>query len=284
MGCNFMNEKTERLIRDSRMHLYEEEKSENTIKKYTRDVRVFFEYLKNRELNKAEVLNYKKELCEKYMPRSVNGVLSSLNSLFVFMNRYDLKVKILKIQRQIFADNEKMLTKFEYEKLLYVAKRQKNKRLYYLIQLIASTGIRVSEVKYITVSALKEGRATINLKGKIRQIFLPKSLCIMLKKYAKHENIKSGAIFVTRNKNPLDRFYIWKLLKSLCKMAGVSPTKVFPHNLRHLFARTFYSMKNDIVRLADILGHSSVETTRIYIKESGMEHKKMIEKLGLLRC
>lgn len=195
-----------------------------------------------------------------------------------------MKVKTLKIQRRIFTDRESELSKSEYERLLIAAKSRNDDRLYYLMQTVASTGLRVSEIKYVTCEAVKLGKATINCKGKIREIFLPKKLCKMLKAYIKSQNIKSGSVFVSRTGKPLDRHLIWKLLKSICDDAGVSRDKVFPHNLRHLFARTFYSLQKDIVRLADILGHSSVETTRIYTMESGTEHIKLIQKLGLLRC
>ena len=211
-------------------------------------------------------------------------MLSSINAFFAFMGWYDLKVKTLKIQRRIFADQSKELTKSEYERLLLAAKNKQNARLYYLIQTIASTGLRVSEIKYVTCEAVRQGQAMIRCKGKIRQIFLPKKLCKMLKQYMKSRNIKSGPVFITRNGRPLDRCAIWKMLKDLCESAGVSKDKVFPHNFRHLFARTFYSLQKDIVRLADLLGHSSIETTRIYTLESGKEHLKQLQKLDLLRC
>lgn len=275
---------TNEIIKNFENYLYEEEKSDNTIEKYMRDIRFFCEWLGDKELDKSVVLTYKKELCGKYMPASVNSILASLNALFMFMNWYDLKVKTLKIQRRIFADKEKELTKAEYERLLTAAKNKKNERLYYLMQTIGSTGLRISELKYVTVEAIKLGQAIINCKGKIRQVFLPKQLCKMLKAYIKVQSIRSGSIFVTRTGKPLDRHAIWKMLKSLCESANVARSKVFPHNFRHLFAKTFYSLQKDIVRLADILGHSSVETTRIYTMESGTEHIKLIQKLGLLRC
>lgn len=275
---------TKEIIKQFEMYLYEEEKSDNTIEKYMRDIRFFAEWLNGSGFDKSTVVEYKRELISKYAPASVNSMLSSLNALFVFMNWYALKVKTLKIQRRMFADKSKELTKVEYERLLTVAKNKKNERLYYLMQTIASTGIRVSEVKYVTCEAVKSGQVVIDCKGKIRQIFLPKKLCQMLKTYIKSRNIKSGSVFITRSGKPLDRCAIWKMLKDLCESAGVSKDKVFPHNFRHLFARTFYSLQKDIVRLADILGHSSIETTRIYTMESGVEHIKMIQKLGLLRC
>ena len=249
-----------------------------------RDIRFFREWLQGRGIDKSVVIEYKKELCNRYAVKSVNSMLSSINAFFVFMNWHDLKIKTLKIQRRIFADKSKELSKAEYERLLIAAQNRKNERLYYLMQTIASTGLRVSEIKYVTCEAVRQGQAVINCKGKIRQIFLPKKLCQMLKGYIKSRNIKSGLVFITRSGKPLDRCAIWKMLKDLCESARVSKDKVFPHNFRHLFARTFYSLQKDIVRLADILGHSSVETTRLYTMESGTEHIKQLQKLGLLRC
>ena len=275
---------TEKNVKQFELYLYEQEKSDNTIEKYMRDIRFFCEWLGKNGVDKSTVLQYKKELCERYLPASVNSVLSSLNALFMYMNWYDLKVKTLKIQRRIFADKEKELTKAEYDRLLTAAKNKKNERLYYLMQTMGSTGLRVSELKYVTVDAVSTGQAIINCKGKIRQVFLSKQLCKMLKTYIKEQNIKNGSVFITRNGKPLDRSTVWKMLKSLCESANVARSKVFPHNFRHLFAKTFYSLQKDIVRLADILGHSSIETTRIYTIESGTEHIKQLQKLGLLRC
>ena len=268
-----MNEKiiTNELINNFKIYLYEEERSDNTIEKYMRDIRFFREWLQGRSIDKSVVIEYKKELCKRYAIKSVNSMLSSINAFFIFMGWYDLKVKTLKIQRRIFADNSKELSKAEYERLLIAAKDKKNERLYYLMQTIASTGLRVSEIKYVTCEAVRQGQAVIDCKGKIRQIFLPKKLCQMLKGYIQSRNIKSGSVFITRSGKPLDRCAIWKMLKDLCESAGVSKDKVFPHNFRHLFARTFYSLQKDIVRLADILGHSSVETTRLYTMERRSE-------------
>jgi len=273
---------TEKNIKNFELYLCEEEKSENTVEKYMRDIRLFCGWLGERSINKFLLLEYKKYLCERYAPNSVNSILSSLNALFMYMNWYDMKVKTLKIQRKIFADTEKELTKAEYERLLIAAKKKGNYRMYYLMQTIGSTGIRISELKYITIDAVNAGQAIIKCKGKIRKIFLPKQLCKMLKAYVKSQNIKSGSVFITRSGKPLDRSTVWKMLKSLCEIARVAKGKVFPHNFRHLFAKTFYSIKKDIVRLADILGHSSIETTRIYTIESGEVHRRQIQKLGLL--
>lgn len=274
---------TKEVLNDFRLYLFEEEKSDNTIEKYMRDVRTFMKWIGSNEIDKASVLAYKKDICEKYAPKSVNSMLSSINALFVFLGWHELKVKILKIQRQIFADKEKELTKAEYERLLTAAKNKNTERLYYLMQTIGSTGIRISELRYITCKAVKSGQAVINCKGKLRKVFLPKELCRMLKDYTRRQNIKSGSVFITRTGKPLDRSAVWKMLKALCEDAGVSKDKVFPHNFRHLFARTYYSLQKDIVRLADILGHSSIETTRIYTIENGDVHRRQIQRLGLLR-
>ena len=279
-----MRKFTSETIKSFKEYLINEEKANATINKYLHDVSEFQIWLGEQELCKTVVLSYKSYLCEKYAPASVNATLSSLNSFFCFMEWYDLKVKNLKIQKQIFASMDKELTKFEYDRLLKAAKQKKNERLYLLMQTICSTGIRVSEVRYVTVEAVGRGVAEINCKGKRRQVFLPKQLCQILKQYIKEQKIKSGAVFVTRKGNPLDRSNIWSDMKKLCKAANVSEKKVFPHNLRHLFARTYYSLQKDIVRLADILGHSNVNTTRIYTMETGEIHRRQIQKLGLLRC
>ena len=279
-----MRKITNEFISNFKTYLTLEEKSENTIEKYIRDVTFFMIWLSGREVTKILALEYKKKLCEKYAPSSVNAAISSLNSFFAFIGWHDIRIKALKIQRQIFSNKDKELTKAEYERLLTAAKSKESDRLHLLMQTICSTGIRVSELKFITCEAVKKGQAVINCKGKMRTIFLPKELCKMLKKYIKEQGIKDGSVFVSRNGKPLDRSYIWKMLKNLCEAAGVSKDKVFPHNFRHLFARTYYSLQKDIVRLADILGHSSIETTRIYTIETGDICRKQIQKLGLLRC
>ncbi len=278
-----MKKMTDETIILFKKHLYETEKSDNTIEKYMRDVSFFRKWMSRRELDKSVVLEYKKYLCNCYAPRSVNSILSSLNALFVFMNWYDLKVKTLKIQKQIFADKEKELSKAEYQRLLSEAKKVGDERLYYLMQTIGSTGLRISELQYVTCEAVERGVAVIHCKGKVRQVFLPDNLCKMLKKYTGKRHIKSGPVFVTKSGKPIDRSAVWKMMKALCKGAGVSSEKVFPHNFRHLFARTFYSIQKDIVRLADILGHSSINTTRIYTMETGDIHRRQIQRLGLLR-
>ena len=275
---------TQELILKFQKHLVNEEKAQATITKYLYDVREFTKWVNSQDINKELVLEYKSALAEKYAPASVNAALASLNSFFNFYEWYDLKVKNLKIQRQIFASTEKELTKAEYNRLLQTARQRKNERLYLLMQTICSTGIRVSEVRHITVGAIKTGRAEITCKGKHRTVFLPGQLCRMLKEYAMKRKIKSGPIFITQTGKTLDRSNIWSDMKKLCRAAGISEKKVFPHNLRHLFARTYYNLQKDIVRLADVLGHSNINTTRIYTMETGEIHRKQIQKLGLLRC
>ena len=274
---------TDDLIKKYKDFLINEEKASATLEKYMRDIKTFSEWSSGSELDKRKVLDYKEYLIGKFAPASVNSVLSSLNSFFEFNNWYELKVKMLKIQKQIFAQKDKELSKAEYERLLDAAKAKRNERLYLLMQTICSSGIRVSELQYVTVEAIKLRKATINCKGKMRIVILPKELCRMLTEYAKTQKITSGPVFVTKTGKPLDRSTIWKMMKALCESARVSKYKVFPHNLRHLFARTFYTLQKDIVRLADILGHSSVNTTRIYTMETGEIHRRQIQKLGLLR-
>ncbi len=279
-----MNSFTRNDIKDFKQYLENEEKAEATVKKYLRDIEAFFRWCGNRELCKEIVLRYKGELVENYAPTSVNSMLSSLNMFFQFQGWHELKVKILKIQKQIFMDQEKHLTKQEYQRLLAAAKTKGNIKLYLLMQTICSTGIRVSELKYITLESLSCGMARIHLKGKIRTVVLPHALCKSLIKYATKEKITKGSIFVSKSGKPLDRSNIWKMMNRICSLANVLKEKVFPHNLRHLFACTFYSACKDIVRLADILGHSSVNTTRIYTMEPGELRRRQIQSLGLLRC
>lgn len=274
---------SEDLIEKFKNHLIEEEKAFATCEKYIRDIRAFFVWTLGNAINKQKVLDYKEYLTKKFAPASVNSILSSINSFFEFNRWHEMKVKMLKIQKQIFAGEDKELTKAEYMRLLDAAKSKSNERLYLLMQTICSSGIRVSELQHITVEAIKEKRAQINCKGKMRIVLLPKELCKMLYGYAKKQKITSGPVFVTKTGKPLDRSCVWKMMKALCQSAQVAENKVFPHNLRHLFARTYYSLQKDIVRLADILGHSSVNTTRIYTMETGEIHRRQIQKLGLLK-
>jgi len=263
--------------------LIEDERSRHTVEKYTRDVRTFLEFVGLRRYDRADVLAYKAHLIEKYAPASVNSMLSSLNAYFSRTGQRGMQVKLLKIQRGVYLSGEKELTKAEYDRLLAAAKARRNERLYLIMQAICSTGIRVSELRFITAEAIERERAEVDNKGKRRTVFLPRELCRLLKAYCREQKIAQGSVFVTRNGHPVDRSNIWSDMKKLCKDASVDEKKVFPHNLRHLFARTYYSMQKDIVRLADLLGHSSVNTTRIYTMESGETHRAQIQKLGLLR-
>ena len=278
-----MKKITDKAIEKFKEYLTDEEKSKATIEKYVHDLAEFSAWLGSAELGKVKVLEYKEYIMKKYAPASVNCVLSSLNSFFCFIGEYGLKVKNLRIQKQIFAKDEKELSKPEYNRLLTAAKSKGNRKLFLLMQTICATGIRVSELRCISAESLKDGRAEVNMKGKLRVIIIPKELCKMLKKYASEQKITSGSIFVTKTGKPLDRTNIWKMMKALCESANVEREKVFPHNLRHLFARTFYSIEKDIVRLADILGHSSVNTTRIYTMETWGICRRHVQKLGLLR-
>jgi site-specific recombinase XerD len=264
-------------------YLKSEEKSENTIEKYIRDVRAFTTYMGNAEITKEAVIAYKnKLLSEGYAVRSINSMVASINSLFAFLGWEDLKVKSFKLQQKIYCPEEKELTKAEYMRLVNTAKQKGNERLNLLIQTICGTGIRVSELQYITVEAVTCGEAVVSLKGKTRSVFIVRELQKKLLRYAAEQKITSGAIFITRTGKPMSRTNIWREMKSLCEQAGVNPQKVFPHNLRHLFARTFYGIEKDIAKLADILGHSSINTTRIYIITTGNEHRQRMENMRLI--
>lgn len=278
-----MNERrlTEQQIQAFHQYLIQEEKSTATVEKYLRDVRAFSLYVDENSVTKDVVMNYKKHLLEEnYAARSINSMLASLNSFLGFMGWIDCKVKSVKLQRSAYCAEEKELTKAEYERLLKAA--EKNEQLRLVIQTICSTGIRVSELKFFTVEAVSHGEVIVNCKAKTRTILIPGKLRKLLMDYARKQKIRSGVIFLTRNGKPLDRKTIWAQMKGLCKAAGVNPSKVFPHNLRKLFARTFYGIEKDIAKLADILGHSSIDTTRIYIMTTGTEHRKKIERLGLV--
>ena len=263
-------------------HLTLEERSAATIEKYIRDVSAFAVYAQEAAITKETVIGYKKHLQERYAVRSVNAMLAGLNGFFAFHGWHDLKVKTLKLQQQVYCPEEKELTKQEYARLCRAAERRKNQRLSLILQTICGTGIRVSELRYITVEAAKRGEAVVNCKAKTRTVFLVKALRQKLLRYAAEQGIESGMIFVTRTGKPIDRTNIWREMKSLCQEAGVNPEKVFPHNLRHLFARVFYGIEKDIAKLADILGHSSIDTTRIYIISTGTEHRRRMENMHLV--
>lgn len=278
-----MNERilTRERISDFSDHLYREEKSAATREKYLRDARAFCVYANGEAVSKDQVLAWKKYLIDTgYAVRSINSMLASVNSLFAFLGWGDCKAKSIRLQRQTYCAEEKELTKAEYLRLLEASK--KNEQLNLVLQTICATGIRVSELRYFTVEAIRHGEITVNCKSKTRRVFVPGKLKKRLLDYAKRRNIRTGAVFVNRSGKPLDRSSIWRQMKQLCKSAGVKESKVFPHNLRKLFARTFYGIEKDIAKLADILGHSSINTTRIYIMTTGIEHRRKIERLGLV--
>ena len=272
---------TAKMIAEFKEHLILEERSVATIQKYTRDIKAFAKYAEG-AVTKETVIAYKKHLQEHYAVRSVNSMLASLNSFFAFLGWHDLRIKALKLQQQVYCPEEKELTKAEYTRLCKAAQRRHNERLNLILQTICGTGIRVSELQFITVEAVKHGEAVVNCKAKTRSVFIVKELKQKLLRYAAEQNIRSGMIFVTRTGKPISRTNIWREMKALCIEADVNPQKVFPHNLRHLFARVFYGIEKDIAKLADILGHSSINTTRIYIISTGIEHRRRMENMHLI--
>ena len=263
--------------------LRREERADATREKYLRSIRAFAAWLGGAAVTKDVVTEWKSQLVKRHQaPSTVNTALAALNGLFRFLGWEDCRAKFLKVQRCIFRAAERELTRTEYAHLLAAAKNSGDARLALLMESICATGIRVSEVKYLTVEAAQCGRAEVALKGKIRTILLPAKLCRKLLKYAKKQKIARGGIFLTTGGKGMDRRQIWAAMKRLCRKAGVAPSKVFPHNLRHLFATAYYRVYRDIVKLADMLGHSSIETTRIYLVESGAEHQRQLDRLGLI--
>lgn len=274
---------TEKIIDDFKNHLRLEEKSENTINKYIRDIKAFWQHIGTQSVTKELAIKYKENLISNsYAIRSINSMIASLNSFFTFAGCGYLKIKTIKEQRQIFCPEEKELTKAEYTRLLSAAESKGNKRLNLILQTICGTGIRVSELQFITIEAVRKGEAFVFCKGKRRSVFIVKALQKKLLRYVAEQKIKSGCIFITRTGKPVSRTNIWRDMKNLCKTANVNPEKVFPHNLRHLFARVFYGIEKDIAKLADILGHSSINTTRIYIISTGTEHRQRMENMHLV--
>ena len=278
-----MNERTitVSVLERFRIYLIENEKSTATIEKYLRDVRRFASRVTGPIL-KQTVIDYKAQLGQEYATASANSMLASLNSFFRFAGWLDLCVKQFKMQRQTYLPEEKELSKTEYERLVNAAKQAGNERLCLIIQTICATGIRVSELSYITVEAAQHGEAIVRCKGKTRAVFIVRGLRTLLLRYARQSGIAAGPVFVTRSGKLVSRTAIWRDMKALCQQAGVSPQKVFPHNLRHLFARTFYGIEKDIAKLADILGHTNINTTRIYIATTGAEHRRRMEGMHLL--
>ena len=274
---------TNQQLRSFQQQLAMEERELGTIEKYMREVKKFALWQGRRKVTKETVSEWKEQLRQSgYKPETVNGKLSAVNKFLSCMGWGECCVKYLKIQRRLFRSTGRELTKDEYTRLVETAQSLGKTRLALLIETICATGIRVSEVKYITAEALRAGRADISLKGKIRTVLLPGKLCRKLQKYAKKQKITSGEIFLTRSGKGVSRRQIWAEMKALCKQARVAPSKVFPHNLRHLFARTFYQASRDVAKLADVLGHSSIETTRIYLISTGAEHVRQLDRLGLI--
>lgn len=273
---------TPALIERYSIYLHEQERSKATIQKYQHDIKTLVEFLNGRPITKAILIDWKQSLIERYAPASVNSMLAGINSFLAYMGWRELVVKQIKIQKSLFLDESKELSREEYVRLVRAAEKKENERLSLVIQTICATGIRVSELKYITVEAVRSGRAEVVNKGKRRLVFLPDKLRTILKRYLNKQKKTAGTVFTTRSGKPLDRSNIWRDMKALCISAGVEPGKVFPHNLRHLFARTFYSIERDLSRLADILGHSSISTTRIYTAESGTIHARQMQRLKLI--
>ena len=273
---------TNQAIKSFKKYLIESEKASATIEKYMRDIQLFAEFAAESSLNKALLLDYKRSLEKNYAVRSANSMLAALNAFLRFIGWHDLCVKQFKVQNEAYCSQEKELSKAEYRALVLAAEQKKNERLSLAIQTICGTGIRVSELQSITVEAVRRGEAVVSCKGKTRKIFIVKALQKKLLRYAAEQGITTGILFITKNGKPLDRSNIWRQMKELCKEAGVSPQKVFPHNLRHLFARTFYGIEKDIAKLADILGHSNINTTRIYIITTGAEHQRRMENMRLI--
>ena len=270
-------------IRGFCQHLRSEEREPGTIEKYRRDVRAFAAWLQGREVSKERVVEWKEHLRRSgYAPVTINSMLTAANQFFRFLGWDELRVRSLRIQRRVSRSRERELTREEYVRLVETARGLGKERLALLLETICATGIRVSEVKYITVEAAETGRAEVSLKGKIRTILIPNKLCRKLRKYARKQKTASGEIFLTRSGRGLSRRQIWAEMKAICAKAGVPAGRVFPHNLRHLFARCFYRACRDVVQLADVLGHASVETTRIYLASSGTEHARRMERLGLV--
>lgn len=274
-------------IRTSRIDSYcaallEAEKSAATVEKYLRSVRRFAAFCGGREISKALVLDYKAELEGRYAPAGANAALAAINGFLRFCGHADCCVKPFKVQKKLYCPEERELSRQEYIRLVQAAEDSGDRRMALLLATICSTGIRVSELSYITVEAVARGEAVVTCKGKTRTVFLPAALRRRLRQYVHRRRLRSGAVFVTRTGKPLNRSNIWRMMKALCRRANVQPSKVFPHSLRKLFARTFYKIDRDVAKLADILGHSSINTTRIYIMTSGTEHRRKMERMHLV--
>ena len=264
------------------IYLRNDEKSKATREKYMRDIKQFAGYVKNRIIDKSVLLDYKEELGRTYAITSANSMIAAVNSFLRYCGWQELCIKQFKVQKTTYSPEEKELSKEEFQKLINAAKRDNKERLALIIQAICGTGIRVSELQFLTVEAIKKGEAVVSCKGKTRKIFVVTKLQKKLLAYAKSNHVRSGPLFVTKTGKPIDRSNIWREMKKLCELAGIAPEKVFPHNLRHLFARSFYNIEKDIAKLADILGHSNINTTRIYIMTTFAEHKRRMESMRLI--
>lgn len=273
---------TEKKILDFQNHLRENEKASLTIEKYVHAVRELMEYLKGTPLSKTVLLNFREHLQKNNRAKTVNTKLSAINAYLDYIDLSDIKIKFLKVQRSAFIEEERNLCEAEYHRLLDAAKSKKNRRLYYVMLTICGSGIRVSELRFITAEAVENGKAEIRLKGKTRTVILQKDLCRKLQRYIKEAGVISGPVFCTSSGRPLDRSNIYHDMKKLCEAAKVNPKKVFPHNLRHLFAKSYYAIEKNLAHLADILGHSSVETTRIYVAKDIQEHERTLMKMRLI--
>ena len=262
--------------------LYGCEKSSGTIKQYRYYLMLFMQYMNGKSVEKRDVIMWKGRLRERMAPVTVNSALAAVNGFFSYNAWQDCRTKFLKVSCRVFCPENREIDRDEYERLVKTAYKKGDERMAMLLQTICATGIRVSEVPYITLEAVKAGKAEVECKGRIRTVFLTSRLCYMLLDYAKKSHIDSGMIFVTRSGKALDRSNIWRNMKKLCEGADVLWDKVFPHNFRHLFARLYYEQEKNLVRLADILGHSNINTTRIYTMESGRNHMRQLEKLEVL--
>ncbi|MCL2776187.1 MAG: tyrosine-type recombinase/integrase [Oscillospiraceae bacterium] len=281
---------TERKINEYALSLRNDERADNTVEKYIRDVRAFADFCQTSRkqkpgangiaVTKEIAIEWKIKLKDTHTMTSINSMLAALNGFCAYFT-LDMKIKPYKIQKQTFLPEKKDLTQEEYERLLRAARLTKNERLFYVIQTLCALGLRVSELQFVTAEAVKQGQVTVTNKGKTRTVFVPNDLRAALTEYAKRLHIRTGSLFVTRNGAPLHRSNIWAQMKKLCAVANVDPSKVFPHNLRGLYSRVFYGKEKDLAKLADTLGHSSINTTRIYIMESSAKYRRIIENLGL---
>lgn len=275
---------TSQMIVHFRRNLIMNEKGTQTIEKYIRDIKKLMKYADGQNISKELLLKYKQYLEQsgRYKISSINSYLAAANHFCAVMGWGDIRVRMIKVQRETFIPENKEITRQEYEKLVNTAYSKGDDRLALIIETLGSTGIRISELRYITVETLKHGMADINNKGKVRRILYPEALLKLLKKYVKENKITQGSIFLTMRGNPVNRSNVWRMMKGLCRQAGISAEKVYPHNMRHLFARSFYKIKHDIAKLADVLGHSNIDTTRIYIKSTGREHKRQLDKMNMI--